>query len=322
MRNKKQVITTSSNNLNENSPFSEFQSISKMSIKPQNMEPSAGTDNSMSDYSESHIPKEVCKEQQFLQINSSQKISRKSPTPQSYPRNTDPQFSNSLLSGNILSTSDNSPTHLQFTEPPPPLKSTHVEQHDRAYHSSRLDYPVPPPSCPPLPIAHRNPEHLYSVPPVDRLVGEFPDIPLEIYLKCLEVIKENPMGLNINDFKMAFERCNDNVPLNYTSYGYKNLKDCLSSMTNCLSINANSTNSFVVLPSTQFCEEWASQIRAKQKAFDKIKRKSFNETMDKDPSSQNTEDPNSKKSAFTSSDIRKYETAKSSLETPQVKYLR
>ena len=314
LRNKKQILNSSPKSIKENSPFSEVQSISKMSFKPENMGFSTATDNSMSDNSESPFPKESSKIQSFTQKDYSQNIPTKSISPQKSSCITEPQPFNNLFSSNISSTSKNLPTIPQFTEPPPTIKSNNTYLNNGACNSARLSYQVPPPSLPPPTLLNRNSEPLYSPPPVDRLVGEFPDMPLDIYLKCLEILKENPMGLSIDDFKIAFEQNNDNVPLNYTRYGYKNMKDCLSTMINCLRINVNSSNDFVVIPSPQFCQEWASQIKAKQKAINKMKEKSCIETIDEDQTRQNAGGSNFNKSAFTSSDIRKYEA----VDTPSV----
>ena len=320
LRNKKQIPNSSPTPVKDNSPFSEVQSISKMSFKPENMGFSTATDNSMSDNSESPFPKEASKIQSLSQNNYSQNISRNSISPQKSSCVTEPQSFNSLFSSNFPSTSKNVPTIPQFTEPPPPIKSNNTYLNNVASNPTRLNYQVPPPSLPPPTLLNRNSEPLYSPPPVDRLVGEFPDMPLDIYLKCLEILKENPMGLNINDFKIAFEQSNDNVPLNYTRYGYKNMKDCLSTMINCLRINVNSSNDFVVIPSPQFCQEWASQIKAKQKAINKMKKKSCIATIDEDQTRENASGSNFNKSAFTSSDIRKYEAVDTPSVIHKVKY--
>ena len=320
LRNKKQILNSSPNPVKDNSPFSEVQSISKMSLKPENMGFSTATDNSMSDISESPFSKEASKIQSFTHKNHSQNISTNSISPQKSSCITEPQSFNNLFSTNLLSPSKNVPTIPQFTEPPPPIKSNNTYLNNVASNPARLNYQVPPPSLPPPTLLNKNSEPLYSPPPVDRLVGEFPDMPLDIYLKCLEILKENPMGLNIDDFKIAFEQTNDNVPLNYTRYGYKNMKDCLSTMIDCVRINVNSSNDFVVIPSPHFCEEWASQIKAKQKAIDKMKKKSCIATIDKDQTRQNASGSNFNKSAFTSSDIRKYEAMDTPSVIPKVKY--
>ena len=97
------------------------------------------------------------------------------------------------------------------------------------------------------------------------------------------------------------------------------MKDCLSTMINCLSINANSSNDFLVMPSSHFCEEWASQIKAKQKAISKMKKNSSITTIDEDQTRQNAGGSNFNKSAFTSSDIRKYEVVDTPSVIPKVK---
>ena len=320
LRNKKQIPNSSPNPVKDNSPFSEVQSISKMSFKPENMGFSTATDNSTSDNSESLFPNEASIIQPFSQKSYSQNISRNSISPQKSSCITEPQPFNNSLSSNFSSTSQNLPTVPQFTEPPPPIKSNNTYLNNGACNSATLNYQVPPPSLPPPTWLNRSSKPVYSPPPIDRLVGEFPDMPLDIYLKCLEILKENPMGLNIDDFKIAFEQNNDNVPLNYTRYGYKNMKDCLSTMINCLRINANSSNDFVVMPSPQFCEEWASQIKAKQIAISKMKKNSRITTTDEDQTRQTTGGSSFNKSAFTSSDIRKYEAVDTPSVIPKVRY--
>ena len=83
----------------------------------------------------------------------------------------------------------------------------------------------------------------------------------------------------------------------------------------------NSTNDFVIMPSPQFCEEWASQIRAKQKAIERKRKKSNKQTSDKNQAGLKENDPNFNKSAFTSSDIRRYAVEEAPAMTSQVRYI-
>ena len=272
---------------------------------------------SMSDHSDSPFSTDSPKLDSFSSINASPNKSKSFPSPHFPPTHHDIESDNNQ---NICPRTDHSPTIQRFTEPPPPIKNNNVYLNNGSYQHSRVDVAAPPPSCNLPTMNYTKSEHLSTVAPVDRLPGEFPDIPQDIHLKLLELMKDNPMGLPINDFQIAFEKINNKVPLNYTRYGYRNLQDCLSTMTNSLRINVNSTSDFVVMPSPQFCEEWASQIKAKQKAIERKRKKSNKQTSDKDQAGLKENYPNLNKSAFTSSDIRRYAAEETPPVTSKVRY--
>ena len=277
---------------------------------------------SMSDHSDSPFSRDAPKLELVSAINTSPNKSMSFPSPHfSTPNfNIESDVPNSFYSQNMRPGSEKSPTVHRFTEPPPSIENNNMGLHNSSQQPSRVDLKVPPPSCNIPSMSCTNSEHLKTVAPVDRLPGEFPDIPQDIHLKCLELMKDNPNGLLINDFKIAFEKINNKIPLNYTRYGYRNLQDCLLTMTNSLRINLNSTNDFVVMPSPQFCEEWASQIRAKQKAIERKRKKNNQKMCDKDQAGLKENDPNYNKSAFTSSDIRRYAAEETPPVTSKVKY--
>ena len=279
-----------------------------MSLKQDNFRSASPTNNSMSGHSDSPFGMEVPKLQDLPSMHMFSQTSQRSLGSQPFGNQTHniaSETPKNVLSSNVLLSSKLSSTIPTFTAPPPSRQANNIYLNDRAYNPVQVDFAVPPPSCHSATWNTSNFETLDTRPP-DRIQGEFKDIPQDIHVKCLEILKENPMGLYIDDFKMAFEQRNNNVPLNYTRYGYRNLQDCLSTMTNCLRINVNPNNNIIVLPSPQFCEEWASQIRAKQKCIEKIRKTNPRETNDNDQADPSQCDPNSTNSAFTSSDIRKY----------------
>ena len=293
-----------------------------MSAKHENRPSITPKTIQMSDHSDSHFSTDAPKLGSFSEKEVSPNKSESFPSPY-FPDshfNIESKALNSSYSQNIRPRSENSPTVQRFNEPPPPIKDNNIYHNNGSYQPSRVDLAVPPPSCNLPSRDYTKYEHLNTIAPVDRLPGEFPDIPQDIHLKCLELMKDNPMGLPINDFQIAFEKINNKVPLNYTRYGYRNLQDCLSTMTNSLRINVNSTSDFVVMPSPQFCEEWASQIKAKQKAIERKRKKSNKQTSDKDQAGLKENYPNLNKSAFTSSDIRRYAAEETPPVTSKVRY--
>ena len=109
--------------------------------------------------------------------------------------------------------------------------------------------------------------------------GKRTDIPEQVHIKCLNMLRVNPLGIPLNEFQIAYENENGGVPLNYKRYGYKNLKDCLSSMTSTMTLGEDSRRNIILSPSPQFCEEWATQIKAKQKAISMRNIKNGNENI-------------------------------------------
>ena len=293
-----------------------------MALKQDNLPSASLLNNSMSDHSDSPFSTEVPKLQAFPIIQDSQATlttSCSSPfANQTF--NSASEMPKNVLSNNVVLASNIFHTIPTSIEPPSPIKASNMYLNDRGYKPTQADFTVPPPSCPPTKSNTSNIFESWDTrPPSDLMTGEFKDIPQEIYIKCLELMKENPMGLYINDFKIAFEQRNNNVPLNYTRYGYRSIEDCLSTMTNCLRLNVNPNNKVIVLPSPQFCEEWASQIRAKQKCIAKKRKTNPRESSDNDQACPNQCDPTSTSSAFTSSDIRKYKNEDRPPVTSKVK---
>ena len=109
--------------------------------------------------------------------------------------------------------------------------------------------------------------------------GKRTNIPEQVHIKCLNMLRVNPLGIPLNEFQIAYENENGGVPLNYKRYGYKNLKDCLSSMTSTMTLGEDFRRNVIVSPSPQFCEEWATQIKAKQKAISMRNFKNGNENI-------------------------------------------
>ena len=109
--------------------------------------------------------------------------------------------------------------------------------------------------------------------------GNRTDIPKQVHIKCLNMLRVKPLGIPLNEFQIGYENENGGVPLNYKRYGYKNLKDCLSSMTSTMTLAEDYRRNVLVSPSSQFCEEWATQIKAKQKAINMRNIKNGNENI-------------------------------------------
>ena len=133
--------------------------------------------------------------------------------------------------------------------------------------------------------------------------GKRTDIPEQVHIKCLNMLRVKPLGTPLNEFQIAYENENGGVPLNYKRYGYTNLKDCLSSMTSTMTLGEDSRRNVIVSPTLQFCEEWATQIKAKQKAISMRNIKNGNENISNSVNVRK----NSKKtdlSPYTGCDIR------------------
>ena len=94
-------------------------------------------------------------------------------------------------------------------------------------------------------------------------------VPEHLHLKCLELLKDNVAGININDFLSLFEEKNKGEQFNYHQYGYNSLRDCLRTMMVSLRLTNFGKNNYMVLPTSHFCAEWETQNRAKEKAAKK-----------------------------------------------------
>ena len=105
------------------------------------------------------------------------------------------------------------------------------------------------------------------------------DIPEQVHIKCLNLLRVKPLGIPLHEFQIAYENENGGVPLNYKRYGYKDLKNCLSSMTTTMTLREDSRRNVIVSPTLQFCEEWNTQIKAKQKAISMRNMKNGNENI-------------------------------------------
>ena len=211
------------------------------------------------------------------------------------------------------------PSYLsaRFTAPPPLIHPTSISLENEPYNPILFDHGVPPPTMHTGRLEQLN----GTATKINNVGGNVKDVPVEVHIKCLEVLRDNPMGIPLTNFQLAYEGKNDNVPLNYTRYGYRNLKDCLSTMVMSLTINEVSRGNFLVSPLLPFLEEWASQIKARQKALARKKTRS-DRTNSKKSESNTTEkvDFDSSKSAFTSNDVRKHQTQNVSSHPQEVMY--
>lgn len=297
IRNKKQGSNSPRKSSSENSPFEQTQLISKMFSKEDSFQTSTPPSIAASKFTEtSHI-----RETQMLKNSPPVDLNPNPNTATNYsnfrlvektPFNESPPLINSIHSNHSIH-ENLSPIPSKFSGPPPSIKPSNMYLNNSQFNHVPFDLGVPPPF-------NRDTK-------CDRVPGNLHDVPKEVHIKCLELLRENPMGVYLNDFQMQFEGRNDKVPLNYTRYGYRSLEECLSTMTMSLSLKQISNNKIVVLPSSEFCEEWASQIKAKQKAAEKKRKRANKDIFENISSTQNDGDLNMMKPAFTDNDIRKFE---------------
>ena len=232
---KKFAFNSSRNSSHENSPFYETRSLSKSSSNQDNLK--------------SSTPFYPEHEMKLSELSES-------------PTNKDASLSNRSFHSDDSCDKDILESHLAsiYCSPPPC-----VGYEDNVIDNNRFD-----------PVQH---EIGYGQPlpglgastPLKKDAvsdtGKKTYIPEQVYIKCLNMLRVKPLGIPLNEFQIAYENENGGVPLNYKRYGYKNLKDCLSSMTSTMTLGEDYRRNVIVSPSPQFCEEWATQIKAKQKAI-------------------------------------------------------
>ena len=316
IRNKKQG-SNASRKSSSDSPFEQTQLISKLFSKEDNFHTSTPPSNATSKFTDKLDLIDLIRTNKETQMSKNSPPVDLNPNPNtstSYsdfrlfdktPFNESQQLTNSLHSNHSIH-ENISPISSKFSGPPPSIKPSNMYLNNSQFNPVPFNLGVPPPFNRET-KSDRGPENLQNV-------------PKEVHVKCLELLRENPMGIYLKDFQMAFEGRNDKVPLNYTRYGYRSLEEFLSTMTMTLSLKQISNNKIVVLPSSEFCEEWASQIKAKQKAVER-KRKSANKDIFENISStQKDGDVSVMKSTFTDNDIRTREDDQVQASKPQVKY--
>ena len=162
----------------------------------------------------------------------------------------------------------------KYSVPPPSIQSPNMHLGNGPCSPIPVDLGVPPP------FNTVKPEQFERYVERDWGKGKPQDVPQHVHVKCLELVRENPLGVQLSDFQILFEGKNNGVPLNYCRYGYRSLKECLSAMTMSLNVRELNRGNFIVFPSFPFCEEWEAQNKAKQKAIARRTRKLNNRDLE------------------------------------------